>query len=154
MIRRRKPINRPEQALQRACVGLLERFYEPMPDVFWTAINPVPAKSKAVAGISKAMGLKPGVPDFIFLRVSAIPLVWPEGPVQRLHAMMLELKAKGGKLSRNQLDIREKALAMGIHFQTVDNLEDFVGALEDFGIYPKRKFTLRQSADEYLTNHL
>jgi hypothetical protein len=153
-MKRRKPINRPEQALQRACVGLLERFYDPLPDVFWTAINPVPAKSKAVAGISKAMGLRPGVTDFIFLRTSMVPLVYPEAPEKRLYAMMLELKAPGGKLSKNQRELYDKALSMGIHFQTVDDIEGFVHALENFGIYPKRKFTLRQSADGYLTNHL
>lgn len=32
----------------------------------WNAINPVPAKSKAVAGVSKAMGLQPGVHDLVF----------------------------------------------------------------------------------------
>ena len=57
-------MRRPEQALQRTIVEWLH--YALPDDVWFTAVNPSPAKSKAVAGVSKAMGLKPGVPDLIF----------------------------------------------------------------------------------------
>lgn len=153
MIRRRKPINRPEQALQRACVGLLERFYEPMPDVFWTAINPVPAKSKAVAGISKAMGLKPGVPDMVF--ILKLHSVMPGFPgVHHSKVMFVEFKADGGKLSDNQHKAIDAIKHTNACVHVVTSVEQFVQTLENHSILPKRKFTLRQSADEYLTDHL
>jgi hypothetical protein len=148
-MKRRKPINRPEQALQRACVGLLERFYEPMPDVFWTAINPVPAKSRAVAGISKAMGLRPGVPDFIFIKEG-----WQETDAAGNECyfpavMVIEFKAPdepGGKkasLSGEQKKIFIRLQSLHVHTQMVNSVERFVSALENFGIFPKRPFTLK-----------
>lgn len=57
----------PEEQIQRAMVQWLNLCVPPPPDgPYWTAVNPVPAKSVAVAGISKALGMKAGVPDFVF----------------------------------------------------------------------------------------
>ncbi|MGI9485450.1 MAG: VRR-NUC domain-containing protein [Geminicoccaceae bacterium] len=57
----------PEEQIQRAMVEWLNLCVPPPPDgPYWTAVNPVPAKSVAVAGVSKALGLKAGTPDFVF----------------------------------------------------------------------------------------
>lgn len=144
---KRKPIRRPEQMLQRACVQLLEAFYEPMPDVFWTAINPVPAKSKAVAGVSKAMGLKPGVLDMEFIKKP------PTGFYSRV--LFVEFKAPGGKLSENQIKAIKAVQASNAFVRLVTSIEEFVEALASIEIFPRRKLTLRSSvADSYLTNSL
>jgi hypothetical protein len=137
----RKPIRRPEQALQRACVQLLEAFYEPMPDVFWTAINPVPAKSKAVAGVSKAMGLKAGVFDMLFIRSLYMPR--HEALYGAALPFFIEFKAAKGKLSPSQIARQVEIESIGIDVFIVDTVEKFVDALHSKGISPKRKLTLR-----------
>jgi hypothetical protein len=120
-------------------VGLLERFYEPLPDVFWTAINPVPAKSRAVAGISKAMGLKAGVPDMLFVTRSTDHVV-----------SFVEFKANAGKLSDSQkkLKVLFDAFQPAIALYEVRSVEQFVAALDDIGIKPKRKFTLKTEPEK------
>jgi hypothetical protein len=77
---------RPEQALQRAVVQYLQ-LAAPA-ELFWTAINPIPGKSPAIAAISKAMGLRAGVADLLFIH---------EG-----HPLFIELKAKDGRESPAQ----------------------------------------------------
>jgi hypothetical protein len=143
----RKPIKRPEQALQRACVGLLQRFYDrPGCDFLWSAINPVPGKSIAAAAISKAMGMKAGMPDMIFIRSSFEHIVF-----------FIEFKAGKGQLSPAQkaLKLLFGAFSPPIEVYEVRSIEQFVAALADEGIEPKRKFTLKTlPADEYLTQKL
>jgi hypothetical protein len=39
---------------------------------WWTAINPVPTKSRVVASLSKAMGMRAGTPDLLFIWRGAI----------------------------------------------------------------------------------
>lgn len=91
----------PEEDIQRICVEFLRRFVPPPPDgPAWTACNPVPAKSKAAAGKSKAMGMKPGVHDLILCwegQFIGIEIKAPKGtvsPVQK--AWHAELEAAGG----------------------------------------------------------
>ena len=79
----------PERALQKQIVGWLSWACPPPPDgPFWTAINPVPGKSMHAAIQSKAMGMKAGMPDLMFLWKGE--LLW------------IELKAGKGKLSPAQ----------------------------------------------------
>ncbi len=50
-----------EQSLQRTVADYLALCVPAPPSgPWWTAVNPIPTKSRAVAGISKAMGLKAG----------------------------------------------------------------------------------------------
>lgn len=86
-------MRRPEQALQKTVVQFLQ--YAAPDDLFWTAINPVPGKSPAIAGLSKALGMRAGVADFLF--------IWQGIP------FFIELKAKGGRQSPAQ---RETSLAV------------------------------------------
>lgn len=63
MTRRRSP----EETIQRAMVEWLNVCVPPPPDgPYWTAVNPIPSKTPAAAGISKALGMKAGTPDFVF----------------------------------------------------------------------------------------
>ncbi len=60
------PLPAAEEILERAIAGYLERCIPAPPSgPWWTAVNLVPAKSRAAVGISKAMGLKAGRPDVI-----------------------------------------------------------------------------------------
>jgi hypothetical protein len=132
---RRKPIRRPEQALQRACVQILEAFFDQSGyDFIWSAINPIPAKSKAAAGISKAMGMKAGMPDMIFIRRSIDHIVF-----------FVEFKAGSGKLTESQkrLKVLFGNFQPPIDMYEVRSIEQFVEVLSEEGIHPKRKLTLR-----------
>ncbi len=52
--------------MQRAVAAYLAWCVPAPPDgPWWTAINPIPAKSRASAGVSKAMGLRAGTPDIV-----------------------------------------------------------------------------------------
>lgn len=86
----KRRLGNPEQILQRAIASWL-RVVLPTPEAggpVWTAVNPVPGKSRASAGISKAMGLAAGFPDIV--------MIW-QG-----RAIVFELKAKGGTTSDAQ----------------------------------------------------
>ncbi len=75
-----------EQALQRAVADYLALcVLAPPAGPWWTAVNPIPAKSRAAAGISKAMGLKAGTPDLV--------LCW------KGRLVGIELKAGRGRLT-------------------------------------------------------
>lgn len=68
---------------------------------WWTAVNPVPSKSRAAAGLSKAMGMKAGVHDIIW--------GW------RGRFGGIELKTEAGALSEAQSTIHEEfTLAGGV----------------------------------------
>lgn len=58
-------MNRPEQQLQKAVIQFLK--VAAPEGLFYTAINPVPGKSPAVAGLSKALGMRAGVADLLFI---------------------------------------------------------------------------------------
>jgi hypothetical protein len=114
-------VNNPEQSLQKtiaayltACVGL------PPDGPYWTAVNPIPAKSKAAAGLSKAMGLRAGTPDLLF--------VW-QGK-----AIFVELKTSDTRLSVAQQNAHtEILLSRGTVF-TVRSLDELIDVLEKSGI--------------------
>lgn len=113
------PRRRPEQALQIAAVDWMRRFLPPPPDgPVWSACNPVPAKTKIVAKLSKAMGMRAGWPDVI-------------GCV-RGQLFGIEFKADAGGQSVVQrqvmVDIR---LAGGVYYvvRSLEELMDVFGAM-------------------------
>ncbi len=56
-----RPLPAAEESLQRTVTDYLTLCAPAPPDgPWWTAVNPIPAKSRAAAGSSKAMGLKAG----------------------------------------------------------------------------------------------
>lgn len=122
---RRRPrgrvIQRPEQGLQIGCADLLRTAVPKPPDgPFWTAINPIPAKSKAVAGLSKAMGLRAGVTDFLLI-FRGLPILielkgtgYPSKAQRELHE---EIRAAGGVVypaCRSILEFKQILTAQGI----------------------------------------
>jgi len=119
------PRNYPEQELQIACVDLLN--IAPIPGLFWTAINPIPAKSRAAAGLSKAMGLKAGVPDFLFIFNG--------------NTFFIEMKATSGSLSKNQKNIISELDECGSETLTCRSLDEFVEILKSQKIPIQINFT-------------
>lgn len=85
-------------------------------DAWWTAINPIPAKSKTAAGISKAMGLKAGCPDILVVHNGS--------------AIFIELKTAKGRTSDVQNAAIEQIEAAGSRVHVCRSLEDVIVVLK------------------------
>ncbi len=116
-----RPVATPEQSLQRAVADYLAWCVPAPPDgPWWTAVNPVPAKSRAAAGISKAMGLKAGPPDIV--------LCW------RGRLVGIELKVDGGRLSQAQFETHEVITLAGGVVTTCRSLDAVAAFLATLGV--------------------
>jgi hypothetical protein len=109
---------RPEQALQRAVVQYLQ--VAAPSDLFWTAINPIPGKTPAAAAISKAMGLRAGVADLLFIH---------EG-----QALFIELKAKDGRESPSQRETSALAGRAAVMTWICKSVEEVEAKLRHWGV--------------------
>lgn len=112
---------RNEDELQMLVAQLMRRLMpEPPEGPWWTAINPKPAKSPAVAATSKAMGMQAGSPDIV--------LCW------RGRFLAAELKTSVGKLSDAQRDQHPLIRAAGADLATPRNVREFVAWLRSHQI--------------------
>lgn len=85
-----------EHDLQRAVVKLL-RSGILHPDVFWTAINPLPGRTPQAGAQAKQLGVNTGVPDLVF--------------VYRAYSLWIELKAeKRGRVSKEQAAVHAQII--------------------------------------------
>lgn len=112
----------PEQALQIQVAGFLS--YALPPGIVFFHVPNGGGRSKAEAGILKAMGVRPGVPDLGF--------ILPTGMVA-----WVELKAAKGRLTPAQAEFRDMMRGRGIPIAECRSLEEvvaFIGPLiEPFG---------------------
>jgi len=93
------------------------------PDWIYTHIPAGEYRDKVTAARLKAMGLKPGWPDFIFV-----------GP----SIFFLELKRRGAKPSEAQKEVAAGLRARGCHYHLSDTLEDAIATLHEVGIIRAR----------------
>lgn len=108
-----------EDALQAQCVDLLA--YCLPPDVFWTAIQPRPFKSKAAAGMAKRLGAKAGIPDIIVL----------------CDGEFIGIELKNGKAGRQSVQQKARAreiFASGGKYFVARSVDEFVDILRDCGV--------------------
>ncbi|WP_022727247.1 hypothetical protein [Fodinicurvata sediminis] len=114
---------RIEDGIQIGCVDILERFV-PNPQEggpAWTAINPLPHKTKAVAGKSKAMGLRKGWPDLL--------MIWKGRPV------LFEFKPPHvGLPPKEQRDRHDEITMNGGVVFIIRSVEEFIEALHTIGV--------------------
>ncbi len=110
-----------EESLQRTVADYLALCVPAPPSgPWWTAINPIPAKSRAVAGISRAMGLRAGTPDFV--------LCW------RGRLVGIELKAGRGRLNPAQDEAHDAITLSGGIVTTCRTLDDVAAFLATLGV--------------------
>jgi hypothetical protein len=114
----RKPPPAPEFALQCLVADILRRWIKP--GWRFTHIASGEYRSKATAGRLKRMGVIPGWPDLILLSPAAL-------------AHFLELKRRGEKLSEDQDEFAEYALAHGYPFEWTDNFDKALAILKGWG---------------------
>mgnify|MGYP000023501536 CR=1 FL=1 len=107
-----------EQALQKAVAAYL-RVAMPA-DAWWTAVNPIPAKSKAAAGLSKAMGMRAGVPDLV--------------GVYQGRPWAIELKTGTGSPSRAQRLMHAEMRDAGVRTMVCRSVDEVWGFLDALSI--------------------
>lgn len=101
---------RPEERLHRSVAEYLNVAITP--PAFWTTFPSGWFKGRVVAAVLRACGLRPGVPDLLFIR---------DG-----RAFWIELKAAKGVLSDNQDDTQAALEDAGCEVATCSS----VGAVE------------------------
>ena len=112
---------RSEDELQMLIAQLMRRLVPPPPGgPWWTAVNPKPAKSPAVALASKAMGMQAGAPDLV--------MCW------RGRFLGCELKTSIGKLSPAQEEQHPLLRASHADLATPRNVREFVAWLRGHGV--------------------
>ena len=120
----KKPRSYPERQLQIACVEALTRHVPPPEQggPWFTAVNPIPAKSKASAGLSKAMGMRAGVPDLLIVHAGK--------------ALFVELKRPDGKgrVDPKQREAMAAIEANGCAVAVCRSVPEFVDTLRQHGV--------------------
>lgn len=107
-------------------VEWMRQFLPPPPaGPAWSAVNPVPAKTKVVAQVSKAMGMRAGWPDIVgcvngqFFGIELKVGAGSQSSVQR--AVMNEIKEAGGvyHVVRSLDEVIDVFRALGVKVPTM-----------------------------------
>lgn len=127
-----KRISRPEEILHRAVVAHLQaRGNHEV--VFFHCPNGG-GRSRAEAGVLKAMGVRPGVCDLLFI-------------MPRARLFGLELKAAGKKPTDTQRAFGLDIERCGFSWDWADNLGDALEILEAYGILRPNRATKRNAGE-------
>ena len=116
-------MRRPEQALQIAVAGYLALALKP--PSFWSSIDHGAGKmTPASAGLRKARGVKPGLPDVLVMH----PIFG--------HTLVIgvELKATVGRLSPSQHAVGAAFLGCNSHYFVARSVDEVEGFLRGVGI--------------------
>ena len=136
-------MNRPEEALHRACLDYL-RASLPKPWIVWHTPNGG-GRSKAEAGILKAMGVLAGMPD-LFVMGPNTRFTYMGAGQMHPHLIAIEFKAPpkrlrtGGpskakpRLSPAQAARQIDLGACGVPYLVIDDLADLVQSLKALGV--------------------
>ncbi|PKR55426.1 VRR-NUC domain-containing protein [Thalassospira marina] len=109
----------PEEIIHRSVVQYLNCVL-PAGVIFFHPANGG-VRSKAEGGIFKALGVKAGTPDLVF--------ILPGG-----RTAFAEIKGPNGSLSKTQKMFRDDALALGCAWVEVRSIDDMKDALTEWGI--------------------
>lgn len=89
--------------------------------VFWSAVNPQPGKvSKRMGALRKAMGLRAGVPDLMFIIGGRF--------------LGIEMKRPGDYQRTNQKEVQSEIEAAGGAYVVCRSVEDVANALAAHGV--------------------
>jgi len=130
-------VNRPEEALQRQLVAFL-RLALPPP---WMVFH-IPnggGRSKAEAGVLKAMGVLAGMPDLILCGHHDGPVLGGPGIAAKVIAIELKAPPKPGskakpRVSDAQKSVIEQLGACGIPTLVCNDFDQAVAALRSLGV--------------------
>ena len=139
-------MNRPEEQLHRACLAHL-RATLPAPWIVWHTPNGG-GRSKAEAGIFKALGTLAGMPDLFVMGPCCVTNdIGPDGRLRvRPFIVAIEFKAPpkllragGASKAAPRLSPAQRARqidlgACGVPFLVIDDLAEMVRALKALGV--------------------
>lgn len=135
-------MNRPEEQLHRACVQYLQASL-PKPWLVWHTPNGG-GRSKAEAGILKAMGVLAGMPDLLICGPAGAPSTEHARGATLLFAIEFKappkpLKRGGVSKARPQLSPAQRARqqdlgACGVPYLVIDDMAEMVQALRALGV--------------------
>ena len=111
-------MNRPEQDLQRACFRYLNFRFPKL--IAFHCFNGG-KRNKIEAAIYKGLGVKAGVSDIIILQ-----------PSDGYHGLVVELKAKKGKLTPNQSYFLEQCESAGYKTAVISDIGNFIEMMEEY----------------------
>lgn len=117
-------MKRPEQELQKSVVQYLRYA---APKVLFFHVPNGGKRSKAEAGIFKAMGVMPGVADLMLFWNNSPALCYPSFAA-------IELKAGKGAQTDHQKTFQDRWEALGGKYAVVRSLDELQGILKDWGI--------------------
>lgn len=120
---RRRP-KRPEQSLQATLVDALHRVLTE--ETYFFAVPNGGMRSRVEAAIFVGQGVRPGVPDLIF--------------IHKGRAFGLELKSDAGRLNDNQRTAHEGMRAAGARVEVARTFDEAMKHLRDAGIPLRMKF--------------
>lgn len=89
-------------------------------DCFWTFINNGMKRGKAAGGKAKAMGMRAGTPDLMF--------------VYRGKALFIEMKAGKGKESPTQIECHGLLAMAGAPVATCRSVDEVIFTLKGWGV--------------------
>ena len=108
-----------EEAVHRAVIRHLE--YRSAPGVVWMHVPNGGGRSRAEAGVLKAMGTQPGVPDILAFR---------DG-----RCFGLELKReRGGRVSPAQAEMHTRLAEAGVEIAVAHGIDEAVDTLKQWGL--------------------
>lgn len=115
-------MRRPEELIYRAVVQHLE--YRQRPGVLFTHPASGGGRSKAEAGVMKALGVRKGWPDLIGVVIDG----------SGLNLWGLELKAPQGRLTKEQREWIEAVSDAGHYAGWASSVDDAVDLLTGWGV--------------------
>lgn len=108
-----------EEGIHRAVVGHLRARAKPC--IYWTHIPSGELRPVGVGGKLVGMGLRPGLPDLLFVIAG--------------RAHLLELKREGGRLSCAQVQAQEDLRRAGAVVETAYGLDAALDQLTRWGVF-------------------
>jgi hypothetical protein len=108
------------------------------PGVIWFHVPNGGYRYKTTGAWLKAMGVRAGVADLIFIWKPGVEQRWeqPEQPPHMVHVLCLELKVRGKKQRPEQEQFQTECGVVGAIYEMADNIDDALAIVKKYGIIP------------------
>ena len=122
---------RPEEAVHRACADYL-RLIEKKAGIWWHHPANGGRRSKAEAGILKAMGVRAGTPDLCIIKAGRAYWIELKAPQKRLKDGSISQALPG--ISSSQLGTFNDLVRVGCSVGVAQSIDDLKWHLHSWGI--------------------
>lgn len=130
-----RKVRAPRPSEVQIQIALIERLrWQCRPDIIYFHVPNGEVRDKRTAAKLKAMGVKPGVADLLFLWWAAVA----DTHYACVEVLFLELKAHGRKQSLAQKDFQTDVCTIGCHYEVADSIDAAVAILQRYYILPPK----------------